>query len=1200
MNYKFQCSIAFLLLTALVCFSASAQTREERLKNETQTTAKILESYAPQRPSVTIVNSSEGKPNVSMSTGLGKIAGPKDRKHYFMNGNKISTEVYNYGGIAPGYGLLRNINNFVWHNLSYVFQLGPLVGGAVPDTSGKILHNISDGLWDYPPSLYPGLREVSPDGKTLWQFQPLPDYADPNQDFMASNPAPDKDKDGKPDSWPRAWYNAALGKYVWPGYLSQDASNADLEVFWAMDDRDNLEFAYYPYIGDTTRKGLGVQVDGRIFQWSNSLAENTMFFVYTISNISDKNLDTVVFGIYGDPDLGGGSPENQDDYGFFVPPYSIWRHNSVTGDSVFVDVSKIPQYSRSLVYFWDPDMKGDLGRKLGYLGAKFLESPGNAYDGIDNDGDGMIDERQDDGIDNDKDWDPANDDVGIDGVPNTKDEGEGDGMPTKGKQLPNGALDPLYPGEPNFEYTDLDESDQIGLTSFNSWTWNKDGIANDESMWNRTIPLNYSDISPAADIVFIFGSGYITLKKGESKRISTALSCGWTLDDLLTTAETVQRIYNNNYRFFKPPLTPIVTAVPGDRKVTLYWDSRAEQSIDPLTGKDFEGYVIYRSTEPTFNDIQTVTDGKGIPFLSQPLKDYTGIEARFDIDTIPEPYVDKNGNGFWNTGEPYADINNDGSWTARCPDPWKGYHPVPYLGRGVQYYLGNNSGLVHSFIDSNSVVNGQTYYYAVVAYDHGDSTLIPPTETTKKITVDPISSILEFDLNTVSVTPGPRSADYAPPVVNGQNVTHTAGIGTGKLLFEVMDDLKVKDSGSFQVLFKDSLLYKGKMMKALNYSVLNANPVTETFATYDTNYAQLGHPNIADDAAFTVTDLSGATMYTKGKDYVISYVNGSIRRTGTSAMPKNGTFKVTYRYYAMQESQALYGGETNPVFDGIRLRVYSETVLMIDTLKTRWTSKKTNANVVVGLSSGSRTRFYPADYEITFSDTPIDTAYVTYPTSSLHPVNYSVKIVSGGLNRKVLTYLRELGPTRNGKLDWGENICIFTPGSKGNPLADTLTWMLTFTPSGDTTVTPGILPTEGDVFYLGTRRPFDGSDIFSFTTTAGKSNTDVAASRLDKIYVVPNPYVGFSTIEPTNRLPGQTRGERRIYFENLPSRCTIRIYTLSGQHVQTLDHLALFDNSREYWNLLNRDGFSVAYGVYVAHVDAPGIGEKLVKFALIK
>ena len=82
--------------------------------------------------------------------------------------------------------------------------------------------------------------------------------------------------------------------------------------------------------------------------------------------------------------------------------------------------------------------------------------------------------------------------------------------------------------------------------------------------------------------------------------------------------------------------------------------------------------------------------------------------------------------------------------------------------------------------------------------------------------------------------------------------------------------------------------------------------------------------------------------------------------------------------------------------------------------------------------------------------------------------------------------------------------------------------------------------------------------------------------------------------------PGATRGERRIYFEHLPSLCTIRIFTINGDLVQTLVHDVGMQNAREYWNLLNRDGFSVAYGVYIAHIDAPGVGEKILKFALIK
>ncbi len=426
-------------------------------------------------------------------------------------------------------------------------------------------------------------------------------------------------------------------------------SSSDLEVFWAMDDRFNTEFQYYPFPTDSTRKGIGVQVDGRAFQWSNALAENTIFFVYTITNISEKHLDSLFFGIYGDPDLGGGSPENTDDNGFFIPPYDTLGR-----------VDEIPVYSRSLVYFWDPDMKGARGLPLGYLGCKYLESPGDPVNGLDDDGDGLIDERQDDGIDNDGDWSPISDDIGIDGVPNTQDQGEGNGVPDAGRRLPDGSLDPLYPGEPNFELTDLDESDQIGLTSFNSWSWNTDRISNDESMWNRCIPRNFGSIQQSADIVFIYASGYITLEKAETKRVSMALALAEDLGGLLTTAKTVQTIYNKNYQFFRPPITPHMTAVPDDKKVTLYWDTIAEESVDPITGEDFEGYVIYRSTDPGFNDIQTITDGKGARFLTEPLKELSGAEAKWDVAVRDETYTDVNGNGKYDSGEPFVDINKDG------------------------------------------------------------------------------------------------------------------------------------------------------------------------------------------------------------------------------------------------------------------------------------------------------------------------------------------------------------------------------------------------------------------------------------------------------------------------------------------------------------------------------------------------------------
>ena len=70
---------------------------------------------------------------------------------------------------------------------------------------------------------------------------------------------------------------------------------------------------------------------------------------------------------------------------------------------------------------------------------------------------------------------------------------------------------------------------------------------------------------------FIYGSGYFPLRAGQTERFSIALVYGNDLDDLINNKKTVQDIYNSNYRF-PSSQKPTMTAVPGDGKVTLYWD----------------------------------------------------------------------------------------------------------------------------------------------------------------------------------------------------------------------------------------------------------------------------------------------------------------------------------------------------------------------------------------------------------------------------------------------------------------------------------------------------------------------------------------------------------------------------------------------------------------------------------------------------
>ncbi|MBI5726367.1 MAG: hypothetical protein HY965_00825, partial [Ignavibacteriales bacterium] len=373
-QYSRKSTLLFLIFS-LFTLVGNAQVSSQKIKQD----AEAVQNYFNYVKSTRQFHPPLALPNLptkeSMNQWLGKTTADfvDGQKSFVMNGNNVTVELMNYGGIAAGLPAanIRELNNLVWRKLPYIFQFCPIVGTSVPSAKdGSRIHIITDGLFDYD-----GYRDESPTGyRYVWR--PLSGYDDPNQTSIASNPAFDSDHDGKPDSWPREWYNTTLGEYVWPGYLTQGVNNADLECLWAMDDHGNKEFPYYPYLNDTTLRGAGIQINARAFQWSNSLAANTLFMVYTITNKSDKDLDSVLFGIYGDPDIGG--KDNKDDNGFFIPPYGA-------------SVANIPVYARSMVYFWDPDMKGDRGLPLGYLGCKFLESPGNGYDGVNNDGDEMTD-----------------------------------------------------------------------------------------------------------------------------------------------------------------------------------------------------------------------------------------------------------------------------------------------------------------------------------------------------------------------------------------------------------------------------------------------------------------------------------------------------------------------------------------------------------------------------------------------------------------------------------------------------------------------------------------------------------------------------------------------------------------------------------------------------------------------------------------
>lgn len=100
----------------------------------------------------------------------------------------------------------------------------------------------------------------------------------------------------------------------------------------------------------------------------------------------------------------------------------------------------------------------------------------------------------------------------------------------------------------------------------------------------------------------------------------------------------------------------------------------------------------------------------------------------------------------------------------------------------------------------------------------------------------------------------------------------------------------------------------------------------------------------------------------------------------------------------------------------------------------------------------------------------------------------------------------------------------------------------------------------------------------------------VAAALSELVRVVPNPYKVSANWE-------SDIGKHQIAFTGLTATCTIRIYNVAGELVQTLEHQD--GTSYAFWNLHNMQDQEVAPGLYFFHIDAGEAGEKIGKFVVI-
>ena len=770
------------------------------------------------------------------------------------------------------------------------------------------------------------------------------------------------------------------------------------------------------------------------------------------------------------------------------------------------------------------------------------EDLGKAYaDGIDNDGDGakdegidegmdeMIDESRADGIDNDGDWIAAANDSGLDGIPFNGDPGDGDGQPTTGSGT-------NFPGERNLDITDISESDQIGLTNVQiipAFSLNFNSQSDRYLYYTFMIPGSFDlEPPPPGESDLVVTSSLFPLQAGQTERMSLAVQLGLTRQEVLATRDNALQAYLEDYQFAQAPITPTLSAVPGDGRVTLYWDSEAENSFDQfLAGlgrdaNDFEGYRIYRATDPAFLDAMKITDGFGNMTFRKPI-------AQFDL------------------------VNGYG-----------GFHPTDV--NGIKFYLGNNraddnedaTGLTHVWTDS-TVTNGIRYFYAITAYDFGSAVdNIPPTETPIRIRQLPNGKI-QTGPNVVEVTPTPRVPGYADASL--KDLRRVAGTTNSRIFYSIIDPTIVPDGHVMRVTFEDTLR-------------IGTTTIPDTLTTKNFTLTDVTTGEVLLDRSRNWRATSEFPVFSDGNmplGFKLTFVPEPyvvLNRT-VSGWDRTGVFPATLEPYI---AAGFIKGLRNPADYRVKVVANGQGRSTEMTVRRRYTlpSRPTNVEVYRVTPSGEE---IPVEYGFWDLSGP---DYIS-PLST-EPATWSASPVSGETD---LLIIRE-------------------PQIGGDPNKSIFTWKIGL----NFTVTGGANPEEGDVLDLITRKPFLSSDAFEFTTATAlvdKTNPD---SLLAMIKVVPNPYVATNRFESLNPY-NSGRGPRVIKFTHVPPDATIRIFTVSGKLIRTLerregrnDNITVADllNGTVDWDLESDDNLTVSYGIYLFQVEAPGLGERTGTFAIIK
>lgn len=396
----------------------------------------------------------------------------------------------------------------------------------------------------------------------------------------------------------------------------------------------------YHIPGDT--RPIGLEVYQTVYAWNLSTTENIIFVRYDLKNVSGGELTDCYFGICTDNDIGNESGDNANDRTSCI----LDRTYIIGSDTFHID---------NLGYQWQDEMEGTWFP--GTIGFDYLQSPYDLVTGEDKDDDGIPDQYEMDSA------------YFAQSVPQTQWDTDGDGTP---------------------DWRDPSQVPQLGMSAFKRVTIDLEPTKDNERYmtlagynFKTGIREPYDTVIPEpADQRFLQCSGPFTFADEQVITVVVGIVfADWygifaTPDSALAEVDDMaQYIYDMNWLLPGPPPSPTLTCVPGDKQITLVWDSQAETTPDPY-------YAVVHYADP-----------------SSPVYDPYYLEYDFQGYRVWKSPTGKSGT--WELLGSYDLCDGITFSDATFAETLNAV----------------DAGLVHSFVDED-VRNGFNYFYAVTAFDY--------------------------------------------------------------------------------------------------------------------------------------------------------------------------------------------------------------------------------------------------------------------------------------------------------------------------------------------------------------------------------------------------------------------------------------------------------------------------------------------------